>query len=384
MQGLLVWLLGCSLPSSPEEAPPAPEVVHASVDFDDPTTCAACHGKVVEEWRTSMHASAHHERDPIYGAMRTLRMTKQGEEVGGQCLTCHTPRSPTDPTTPAALQGVSCATCHAATAVNSTLGPGAKALTFSPDTLRGARDVAPGASPVHGTGPAAPHLADGTTMCLACHDATTTPSGAAACTTGPEYAQAGPGPTCVQCHMPRVDGASGVVSTQADHASHAFLGPHAAWAGDGAFLASSVGLSATLADGAATVSLVNQTGHAFPTGFPGRMASVVVRGFDAAGAEVWTSLGADGAPTPDAVLNKVYVDADGKPVPSPFAESLARDSRLKPGETRAMGFAVPGSVVRVEAQLRFHLMAPKLAETLGLGETAEAKPVAVGSATATR
>jgi hypothetical protein len=144
-----------------------------------------------------------------------------------------------------------------------------------------------------------------------------------------------------------------------------------------------VALTAELREGTATLTLSNRTGHAFPTGFPGRMASVVVRGFDASRKEVWTSLGPDGLPAPDALLNKDYVDAEGKPVPSPFSQELARDNRLKPGETRAITFAVPAGVARIEAQLRFHLMAPKLAEALGLGDAAEAKPQVVATVEAT-
>lgn len=361
---------------------PEPVAV-APADFDDPATCAECHAPIVEEWSHSMHALSHHDRDPIYGAMRRLRIEKQGIEVGAQCPACHNPRSPDDPDAPAGLHGVSCASCHAVTAVDAGKGPGANALTFSPDTLLGVHDVSPGATPAHGTGPAAAHLVDGTTICLACHDATTTPTGAAACTTGPEYALGASTLTCVQCHMPRAIGPSGTASSRGVYASHIFAGPHRAWRGDPSLLASSLGITADLTASRATVTLVNVTGHAFPTGFPGRMAAVVVRGFDASGAEIWTSLGPDGAPTPEALLNKVYVDAGGNPVPSAFSTSLAHDRRLKPGESRTIGFDVPDGVVRIEAQVRFHLMSPKLAATLGLADAPEAKPQVFATAEAT-
>ena len=69
---------------------------------------------------------------------------------------------------------------------------------------------------------------------------------------------------------------------------HAFLGPHHAWYhDDSTFLASSVDLLAELDGQTATVTLVNQTGHAFPSGFPGRMAVVMVKGLDAQGTAVW-------------------------------------------------------------------------------------------------
>lgn len=379
---LLVALFACGSPE-PEASPAPVEAAKAapvaSFDPDDPTSCAPCHGQVVSEWQTSMHSQAHHDRDPIYGAMRTLRMAKQGEAVGGKCLTCHTPRAPEAPDSAAAQAGVSCATCHAAAEVHADRGPGAKALVFDDTVFRSARDVAPGASPVHGTGPAAPHLADGRTMCLACHDATTTPADQPACTTGPEHeALAGDG-TCVSCHMPRVDGPSGAVSGRADHPSHAFLGPHQAWSGDASFLASAVDLTVALEGRTATVTLTNQAGHAFPTGFPGRMAVLVVKGLDAGGATVWSNVPEQGLPEPAFLLNKVYVDADGKPVAAPFAKELKADRRLVPGEVRPVTVEVPAGVVAVEAELVFRLLPPPLAKALKVDALDIATPRGLGA-----
>ncbi len=399
---LLSLLLACgSTPSEPVAVDvPAAETPasasastsspHATLDFDDPTVCAACHGQVVEEWRTSMHSQAHHDNDPIYGSMRTLRMKKQGAEIADKCVQCHNPRDTADPDSAAGKNGVSGATCHAATAVDGTKGPGAKALSFSTDTLRGPHDLEAGASPVHGTGEASPLLADGQSICLACHDATQTPAGEAACTTGPEYidfsATAGDAPeaaqSCAECHMPRVEGASGVVSTRADHASHAFMGPHHAWTGDDSeFMGTAVDLDVTLAASEATVTLVNRTGHSFPTGFPGRMAVLMVVARDASGEAIWTNISEDPmADSPQSVLNKVYVDADGTPTPAAFAKELERDNRLKPKETRTLTYALPEGVAVVEAKVVFRLLPPKLAEKLGLSETAEAEPRVVKTA----
>lgn len=360
----IAWLLACS--SSPVAEPvraPDPTVPAASpgsevtaIDAEDPASCAPCHGVVVDEWRSSMHARAHHSVDPIYGAMRALVMEKQGADAGAPCLKCHSPRAPSEPESTLAVRGVTCATCH-----------------LSGDVMRAARDLPPGASPVHGTGPAAAELADGRTICLTCHDATTTPTGEAACTTGPEYVEGGTGRSCSDCHLPRVNGPSGSASPRDHHASHAFLGPHQAWSGDPSFLASAVELDVALVDGEARLTVGNLSGHAFPTGFPGRTAAVVVRGFDVSGAEIWRS--PDDAP--GTVFRKVYVDADGKPVPSPFSVRLAEDSRLRPTERRSSVFPVPAGVVRITAELGFRLMAPPLASRLGLDGSPEAEARAV-------
>lgn len=377
----IAFVAACGTATTPAPDVVAPEPVAASaIDLDDPATCAPCHGAVVEDWKTSMHSQAHHANDPIYGAMRELRMAKQGSAVGDKCLVCHTPRAPEAPLSPAATKGVSCATCHASAEIHLDKGPGAKAITFDDTVLRSARDVAPGASPVHGTGPAAPHLADGVTMCRACHDATMTPSGAPACTTGPEFTEVGDDMTCVGCHMPQVEGSSGAVSQRPTHASHAFLGPHHAWRGEPGFLGQSVGLQVGRDGSVVNIGLQNKTGHAFPTGFPGRLAALVVEGRDAKGEVVWRpTMTAEGTPDPASLFRKVYVDAEGKPVPAPFAKELKVDTRLTPNETRLWSFVAPDGVVTVDAKVVFRLLPPPLAEALGLADDPVAEPRVVVS-----
>lgn len=353
----LLLLLACGQAPSVAPAPPATPSP-ASIDVDDPETCAACHGAVVEEWNTSMHARAHHDRDPIYGGMRALRMKKEGDAIAGACANCHNPRSPDATDTPAALAGVSCATCHAAVAVGE--GKGAKALTFDTQTLRGPHDLAAGASPVHGTGPSSPLLTDGTSICLACHDATSTPAGLAACTTGPEYAKGGSTASCTSCHMP----------TRGDHASHAFLGPHTAGDDGVAFLASAIELELTRSGDTLNISLHNTAGHAVPTGFPGRMWSIEVHGTDVDG-KPWRA-----EPSPERMLRKVYVDEQGKPTPAPFASTLLHDTRLKPGERRALTMQLPKGVQGVEVSVQARLLPGALAKKLGVtGIEAEAREV---------
>ncbi len=356
--------LGCSGSPAPETEERAATAA-AVVDLDDPATCAGCHSAIVAEWGESMHARAHHDNDPVFAALREARMAKEGEAIAAACANCHNPRSPADTTTAAAQVGVSCAGCHAVASVGE--GRGAAALLTAPEgVLYGPHDLAEGVSPAHGTGPSPKHFADGASLCLACHDATKTPNGLAACTTGPEHRDGGSGQSCVDCHMPRVAGPSGAVSTRADHASHQFLGPHRAWLQDDpSFLAGAVDVQLAAVRGEATVTLVNQSGHGFPTGFPGRMAVLTVVGRDAAGAE---------AATHSVVLGKRYTDDAGHPVAPPFATKLAADTRLTANETRTVDVALPAGVASVEATLAFRLLPPPLAEKVGLADAPEAQP----------
>ena len=174
------------------------------------------------------------------------------------------------------------------------------------------------------------------------------------------------------------------MSTRDHHASHIFAGPHRAWyQDDPTFLATAVDLALGLDGSTARLQITNATGHALPTGFPGRMMLVKVRGLDAQGAEVWTNLGDDPMKQdPDAVFNKVYVDADGNPTPAPFAVELRRDNRLKPAETRVLTWTVPSDVATVEAKLVMRLLPPPLAATLGVAEQVEGEPRTVATVTA--
>ena len=358
----------------------------ASIDLDNEAMCGSCHATVVAEWQRSMHSQAHHDKDPIYGAMRALRMEKQGEAMGQRCMTCHNPRAPDAPDSAAGKAGVSCAACHAVESVDLSAGHGYKAFTYAEGSLYGPHDLPPAASPVHGVGDAPSHMTDGSTLCLACHSATETPAGVAACTTGPEHASMEGAADCVTCHMPRIEGPSGPVSARSDHASHEFFGPHHAWNHDDVdFLASAVSLSADLSGATATITLSNQAAHSFPTGFPGRMAVVVVKGLDAGGEVVWKNFEADPmSESPQSVLNKVYVNAEGAPVPAPFSESLKRDNRLTAGETRELVYTVPMTASSVEASLVFRLLPPPLAEALGISEAPEAAPRVILTAGANR
>ncbi|MBX3247676.1 MAG: hypothetical protein KF901_10905 [Myxococcales bacterium] len=298
------FAVGCGdCVSHPEPTAPATAAV-ATVDLDDPSACAACHATVVDEWRTSMHASAHHSNDPIFAALRALRMERQGEQIAAECGSCHHPLAAREPDTPLAAQGVGCRSCHGVAEVKPD-GSGHEALVYDEGrALHGALDLAADASPVHGTGPARSHFADGQTLCLACHGEAHNPAGRAA--------------------------------------------------------------------------------HGFPTGYPGRLAVVQAIARDAAGDEVWRAWREQASERPETMLMRTYVDAEGAPTMPPFAAALARDSRLAPGETRTLRFEVPAAAASAEVSLRFFLIPPPAAATLGLADSPVATPRLVARAEATR
>jgi hypothetical protein len=242
--------------------------------------------------------------------------------------------------------------------------------------LRGPHDVAPGASPAHATGPAPAGMKDKPdTLCLTCHGEARNPQGVPTCTTGPERAASAREGSCVSCHMPRVEGPSGAVSQRADHANHGFLGPHRAWLqGDPSFAASGLALTGRLED-KLHLTLENRSGHGFPSGYPGRVVVLQVKGEDKGGAEIWRAWKEDPmAEAPALVLNKVYVDGEGAPVMAPFSKELRRDNRLKPDEARALWLEVPAEVEAVEVTVMMRLVPDKAVKAMGLEGKPEAEP----------
>jgi hypothetical protein len=110
-----------------------------------------------------------------------------------------------------------------------------------------------------------------------------------------------------------------------------------------------------------------------------------VRGLDASGAEVFRNIKEEPMKDhPEAVFNKVFHDAEGKPTLAPYGVKLARDSRLAPAEKREIAVALPAGVVKVEATLKLWLIAGPAAKTLGVAALPEAKPVDVAKASAAR
>ena len=348
----------------------------ATADPERPDTCAPCHAAVVNEWKESMHARAHHSLDPIYAGVRAARAKKEGEAVTKACAGCHTPRDLADAESAKSKTGVSCATCHQVAQVK----PGAKGVAaFEATTgnlMLGPHDIVEGKSAAHATGPAPAHMTNSDALCNACHGELSTPGGVTMCATGVEHREGGEGKRCVTCHMPEERGPSGSAVARSSHRSHRFVGPHRAYyQRDPEFLEGAVAMTAEREGDVVAVTLENSSEHGFPTGFPGRMAEVVVRG-TAGGKVTYRSAGT----VEEAMLRKVYVDEDGKPTLAPWAKELKVDSRLEPGEKRAITFQLPPGIETVEVELIFRLLPPKLARKLGLDKRIEARATTIARA----
>lgn len=280
-----------------------------------------------------------------------------------------------------------CANCHAeqhaewSESMHARAHPSKDPIYAAMLTYRSARegddlhekcDVchAPGPEPTEGVTCVVCHDASGygeriaasPDVCLRCHAEAKNDAGVPTCTTGVE---AGDGATtCRACHM-------------ASSGGHRFSGPHRAWLQDDlAYLASALALQAELDGPTLRVRMTNAAGHALPTGFPSRQVAIHATGWGADGAELWT--------TEVAKLGKAYVDADGKPTMPPYAASIAGDTRLTRGESRAVEVAVPAGVQEVEVRWTYALLPAGAAAALGIADIPEAKPKVLGAVRARR
>jgi hypothetical protein len=364
---MIIASTGCRKERSDPPAASKAEVVAPLVMLDglDASSCAGCHASIVSEFDLSMHARSHHDRDPIYAGVRRMRMAREGNEVARACERCHTPALQGPSAAKAAGLGVVCGVCHQSLV-------GAPAGVFL-----GAHDLAPGLSPMHGTGKASPRIADGSSLCLVCHASLESPKGLPMCTTGIEHQGTSKEASCVSCHMPAREGAPTLGSTRTEHASHAFLGPHNAWlTDDSSFLASAIELTASFDEDALDVRIANRSGHDFPTGFPGRVVTLRCEGRDAKDQVIWSC--------DEHAMGKVYVDAEGKPTLAPWAERIESDTRIPAASEKLHRMQPPREVVRVEITVEMRLVPASLAHKLGLADAAEGQARVITTVSASR
>jgi hypothetical protein len=121
---LLAAIAGCSDGGTnpPPPPPPPPDDTPRIEDFRSPELCGTCHPNHFAEWSASMHAYS--MTDPVFFALNAREQAATGGELGGFCVSCHSPialvtgtaKDSGDPATlPDVVRaGVSCESCHLA------------------------------------------------------------------------------------------------------------------------------------------------------------------------------------------------------------------------------------------------------------------------------
>jgi hypothetical protein len=349
------------------------------------STCGSCHNKIFKQWSGSMHANSTALKDPIHGSFYKMLMgspTQEGvKSKKGKfpvCLQCHAPNAARDKKTkldamPAYSEGINCVACHT---MKKAKGPkansqlGAKAYEFSKSALQGPNGSFSGSKPVKAPGGSGsmvnpfPHearsnLFRSSDLCLGCHETRNNGKGVPVCATGPEVVKSGNTVTCQSCHMPVVNGV-------VDHSMAG--GHHPAMVKRGVIFA--IQAKSNKSGVKATLNIKNTLAHNLPTGAPFRNMFIKVTAFNAQGQPVWSNYKKSPFKEDKKSIFMLHlIGKNGKPAPPPKATGIAKDSRLKPGESRNIVYNIPvKGAVKVRAELYYDLLLPpfkkKFAKTI--------------------
>jgi nitrate/TMAO reductase-like tetraheme cytochrome c subunit len=406
-------LTGASLPAAAADQP----IHQLSAEV-----CKGCHQEIYRQWQGSMHAQSTALADPIHGAF--YRQEVGDPKAEGQlhkqsktfpvCLSCHAPNAARDKTTkldakPAYSEGVNCMVCHTLAGYKGIKGEGGKlrlglAAYETSDRLQGPTGFPRGVDKLTASGDMFggavgstdetqkpnPHLGEPVEFrgepvpalplepkpvqlrtsdaCLGCHDQRNNPKGVPLCQTGNEYAAGGTKVACQSCHMAVSGGLS----------DHSMSGGHSE-----AMLKRSVVFDLKTEPAGdklkARVRLQNLQPHSMPTGAPFRNLHLKLAAYNASGEAVWES--AKGHPSkddPQGYFTYSMVDDQGKPAMPPVATKPGKDTRLKPYETRELGYEIPAEgVVLVRGELYYSLLWPALAEKLNQLPVQDRTPVLI-------
>jgi len=363
-------------------APVSVEPGAATVDNFLPSTGCGCHGPLVTQWSSSMHAQA--ITDPVFVTKVTAAEEEVGAEVADFCRRCHSPignmiGDPQGTTTEVAAEGVTCMFCHQV--VDVAEGPGNTGFFLEPDLTRRAQLQ----------DPQAPHAAVYSELhttaefCGGCHNVSHPTNGTHLESTYAEWAEgpyAAQGVVCQDCHMAGVGSLVGpstgtACSTGAERDnifSMSFVGANV---GQGpaeesaALLKRAATLELSTTDivpagstSTVTVAITNSgAGHYLPTGLTEERDMWLEVTMEDENGEV-VSLG-------ERHFVTVLEGADGTfPVEMWNAVAVHSDDRIPPGETvtQEYEFEMPAGVesASVTAKLLYRSLSDELAGEAGV------------------
>lgn len=343
---------------------------HTSAD-----ACKGCHEEIYDEWKSSMHAKSTALKDPIHGMVYEQVMGSPHEEgltKNGKypvCLNCHAPIAAIDGKTkldsnPVYNEGINCVVCHTLKERKPLrnkegkmqYGVQAYVMSHEEGILQGPsgrrfKSKADGLSRNYHPRDMEPNSALMKTndACMGCHDERHNGKGVAVCETGKEYKQSGSQVSCQSCHMPVVNG----------RVSHAMVGGHSeAMVARGARLEMKTRTSGDQIQ--ATVEVINQLPHDFPTGAPFRNAYIRIFALDKDGEVIWKNF--ENHPiedSPESVFRLIMKGANGKESSPPAATGILEDGRVEPFGKKAITYTFPQKgVALVKAELYYSLLLP--------------------------
>ncbi|HLB24829.1 MAG TPA: multiheme c-type cytochrome [Nitrospirota bacterium] len=351
---LLLLLL---IAAAPVQAHQLPEKF---TGFEDPASCAGCHEKIYREWEGSMHAKSSKFADPVHSAVFDTfsKAMAAGKPAGYFCANCHMPtagniarlmsgEAAPDPADESHVRGITCSFCHKADGL-------VEGERFNSCRMTEGIKGKGGSDAPHGS--VKSEFATTFAVCLGCHGKMVNAKGAVICSVDEEgYSD------CLACHMPDAEGAPAAGSARLAHASHALHG-----ARDAESLKKGAGVELGREMGRLLVLLKNPNPHYFPSTNPMRVAYVKVEITDAGGKTLFVNFAKDPSEDPKALFIKVFKAGDKVGAPTWEADGVAKDSRLKGGETRAIAYDIPDGAARATAGLYYRFVPPAAMEKFGI------------------
>jgi len=340
----------------------AHELPNGFTGFDRPSKCKGCHQTIYDEWEGSMHARSSKFSDPVHDALHEAfagAMEDKGKWANYHCANCHTPtaddmeglmsgETSPDPSNPTNTDGVTCAFCHMVASV-------AEGKNFNRYRVtEGIKGGTKGSTAPHGV--TYSEFNSSYKMCLGCHGKKVGGKGGVICSMEEEGVT-----DCLVCHMEKTDGPPASGSKKKKHAFHGIHGAH-----DPDMLKKGASVSLSMKDGSLMVKLDNPNTHYFPSTNPLRMAFLKVVALGDDGKTVFENFSESPMEDPNAVLIKVFKAGNKTGVPSWEAEGVAKDTRLKPGESREIEYALPDGAETVKAVLYYRFAPPKAIEKFNL------------------
>ena len=331
-------------------------LVLSAFDLD---TCRSCHPTIVKEFEASAHARSSAKRDPFFAAM--LRRSPEKRS----CRNCHAPEMKSAE----GDQGMTCLSCHRIEKIekhaeaNRNLYRTAKDKTlFSAEKGRedqvvkyhiekswfGLSSKKVG-SPYHDLDYRNPIYYSGE-LCMGCHSHKVNGHGLDLCRMGEKGVDA-KGKNCIRCHMPQAEGSATTIRQSDTHAWHGAAGLHQG----SQRLSRYIGLSIQPTERGFQVTLKNKSPHPLLT-HPARVL------------ELHTTVFRDGEEIglPTRYLRRV-LGKDGKPTAPWLADRELKNTIPDANSSSVLSFDFPlQSGDRVETVLGARLLAPKLANKLGL------------------
>ena len=337
-------------------------------------TCVKCHPTIVEEFKGSMHKNSSFYDDEIHNAV--WKKHPLHEKGDYKCSKCHAPNAKTEQEI---KEGISCSSCHTIKSVEQHAKSNKNIYSTDPKTFYSAEagrenekvvykqktsmlgmSTTTVGSPYHDIDYRNDNFYTGE-VCMGCHSHKQNSHQFSLCETDKEGAK-DKKQNCITCHMPKVEGTATTIRQSQKHAFHGFAGARK----HPEMLSQYIELEFNKTGNGFDIMVENKAPHKLLT-HPLRVVELrvnLIKGSKATALKTHTflkAIGRDGKPSMPWVANEVLVD-----------------TMIKADEKRSVSYSDSiQSGDKIEVQLGFYVVNPKVVNKLGLEKNEDAKKFTV-------